>query len=418
MARIILHADMDAFFAAVEQRDRPELRGQPVVVGSPPDQRGVVAASSYEARRFGIHSAMPSREAGRRCPHAVFLPPDMKRYARVSRQVMAIFGRFTPLVEPVSIDEAFLDVTGAQRLFGDGAAIAARIRQAVKAETQLTVSVGVAANKFLAKLASDMHKPDGLTVVPADPAAIRAFLAPLPVGRMWGVGKVSERVLTRAGFHTIADIQRAPPSHLARLLGHDAAAHLYALAHGEDARTVEVTWDEKSISRENTFLDDVTDVALLERTLVDLVEDVGRRLRKAGKYAGLAKLKLRWKDFTTFTRQVPLVPPRCDDYSLRAAAQELFAAEKLLAPVRLIGFGVGQLTLQSAGQLNLFETAGQPVRVEAVSRTVDTIRKKYGAAAILSAEAKHTQPALKKKELLARKKLTPGTSAKSDAEGG
>lgn len=409
MARIILHADMDAFFAAVEQRDHPELRGRPVVVGSPPTERGVVAASSYEARRYGIHSAMPSREAGRRCPHAVFVPPNMARYAQVSRQIMAIFGRFTPLVEPVSVDEAFLDVTGAQRLFGDGAAIGARIRQAVLAETQLTVSVGVATNKFLAKLASDMHKPDGLTVVPAEPAAIRAFLAPLPVGRVWGVGKVSEQVLTRAGFHTIGDLQRATPAHLARLLGHDAAAHLHALAHGEDARTVEVTWDEKSISRENTFLNDVTDVALLERTLVDLVEDVGRRLRKAGKYAGLAKLKLRWKDFTTFTRQVPLVPTRCDDYSLRAAALELFAAQRLVAPVRLIGFGVGQLSLQSAGQLNLFEAAGQPARVESVSRAVDAIRKKFGTDAILSAEAKHTQPAARKREPNGRRQVTPAT---------
>lgn len=389
MDRVILHADMDAFFAACEVRERPELREKPVVVGAPPDKRGVVAAASYEARRFGIHSAMPSREAGRRCPHAVFLPPNMKLYSRVSKRILTIFERFTPLVEPVSVDEAFLDVTGAQRLFGDGPAIAARIKEAVKAETQLTVSVGVAPNKFLAKLASDMHKPDGLTVVPSEPAAIRAFLAPLPVGRVWGVGKVSEKILNRAGFHTIGDIQRASQSHLARLLGNDAAAHLLALAHGEDAREVEVSWDEKSISREHTFLEDVTDVALMERTLGDLVEDVGRRLRKAGKYAGLAKLKLRWQDFTTITRQLPLSPPRCDDFRLRTAAQELFAAQKLIAPVRLIGFGVGQLTLQSAGQLNLFEPTGKPQRVEAASRAVDAIRKKFGTAAILSASAKH-----------------------------
>jgi nucleotidyltransferase/DNA polymerase involved in DNA repair len=414
MPRIILHADMDAFFAAVEVRERPELRGQPVVVGSPPDQRGVVAASSYEARRYGIHSAMPSREAGRRCPHAVFLPPNMPLYSRVSQQILTIFERFTPLVEPVSVDEAFLDVTGAQRLFGDGAAIAARLKAAVKAETQLTVSVGVAPNKFLAKLASDLHKPDGLTVVPTEPAAICRFLAPLPVGKIWGVGKVSEGVLTRAGFSTIGDLQRATPAHLARLLGHDAAAHLFALAHGDDTRTVDVTWDEKSISREHTFLEDCSAVALMESTLGDLVEDVGRRLRKAGKYAGLAKLKLRWKDFTTLTRQLPLTPPRCDDYSLRAAALKLFAAEKLLAPVRLIGFGVGRLTLQADGQLNLFEAAGKPERVEAVSRTVDTIRKKYGSAAILSASAKQAPPAPRKAPLLAHKRVRLGASVKAD----
>jgi len=231
--------------------------------------------------------------------------------------------------------------------------------------------------------------------VPTAPAAICKFLAPLPVGKIWGVGKVSERVLTRAGFNTIGDLQRASPAHLARLLGNDAAAHLFALAHGDDERTVEVAWDEKSISREHTFLDDITDVALMESTLGDLVEDVGGRLRKAGKYAGLAKLKLRWKDFTTITRQMPLTPPRCDDYSLRAAAQELFAVEKLPAPVRLIGFGVGHLSLQADGQLNLFEATGKPERVEAVSRTVDTIRKKYGSAAILSASAKQTPPTRK-----------------------
>ena len=392
--RIILHADMDAFFASVEQRDHPEWRGKPVVVGAPPDQRGVVAAASYEARRYGIHSAMPSREAGRRCPHAIFAPPNFRRYSQVSRQVFDIFERFSPLIEPVSIDEAFLDVTGAQRLFGDGAAIAARIKQAVRAETGLTVSVGVAPNKFLAKLASDMHKPNGVTIVPSEPDAIRAFLAPLPVGKIWGVGKVSEQILARAGFHCIADIQRADLAFLARLLGRDAAAHLFALAQGEDARQVEVTWDEKSISREHTFLEDVTDVALLERTLGDLAEDVGRRLRKAGKYAGVARLKLRWKNFQTITRQIPLVPPRCDDFRLRTVALELFAAEKLIAPVRLIGFGVSQLTLQSVGQLALFaEPAGRTRRAETLSRAVDDIRRKFGAEAILSSSAKHSAPA-------------------------
>lgn len=379
---------MDAFFAAVEQRDRPTLRGQPVVVGSPPDQRGVVAAASYEARRYGIHSAMPSREAGRRCPHAVFLPPNFKRYSAVSKQVLAIFEHFTPLVEPVSVDEAFLDVTGAQRLFGHGPAIASKIKQAVHAETDLTVSVGVAPNKFLAKLASDLHKPDGLTIVPSDPAAIRAFLAPLPVGKIWGVGKVSEQILARAGLYHIADLQHATLAHLVRLLGKDAAAHLHALAHGEDARPVEPTWDEKSISREHTFLDDVREPMLIERTLVDLAEDVGRRLRKTGKYAGLARLKLRWKNFQTITRQVPLVPPRCDDFRLRAVALELLAAQTVTQPVRLIGFGVGQLAFQSAGQLNLFESSSTPRRTEALSRAVDEIRRRFGKDAILGAAAK------------------------------
>jgi len=316
------------------------------------------------------------------------LPPNFRLYGQVSKQVLGIFERFTPLIEPVSVDEAFLDVTGAQRLFGNGPTIAAKIKLAVQAETNLTVSVGVATNKFLAKLASDLHKPDGLTVVPSDPAAIHEFLAPLPVGKIWGVGKVSEQVLARAGFHLVADIQRCAPAQLARLLGAAAAAHLYALAHGEDARHVEAAWDEKSISREHTFLEDVCDVALIERTLLDLAEDVGRRLRKAGKYAGLARLKLRWKNFQTITRQTPFVPPRCDDFRLRAMALTLLEGQQLSQPVRLIGFGVGQLTFQSAGQLNLFESASTPRRAEALSCTVDEIRRRFGRDAILSAAAK------------------------------
>jgi DNA polymerase-4 len=228
--------------------------------------------------------------------------------------------------------------------------------------------------------------------VPAESAAIRAFLAPLPVGKIWGVGKVSEQVLARAGLRRIADIQRAAPAQLARLLGATAAAQLHALAHGEDARPVETGWEEKSISREHTFLEDARDPALIERTLVDLAEDVGRRLRKTGKYAGLVRLKLRWKNFQTITRQIPLVPPRCDDFRLRAVALELLAAQQLIQPVRLIGFGVGQLTFQSAGQLNLFESASSPRRTEALSRAVDEIRRRFGPDAILSAAAKQPQP--------------------------
>ena len=379
MHRTILHVDMDAFFASVEQRDRPEYKGKPVVVGAPPDQRGVVAACSYEARRFGIHSAMPSREAGRLCPHAIFLPPNMRRYAEVSRQIGKIFERFTPLVESVSIDEAFLDVTGARSLFGDGPAIARLIQKAIRDETGLTGSVGVAPNKFLAKLASDLNKPNGLTVVPDDPAGLAAFLAPLPVGRLWGVGDKTQRLLESAGIRTIGDLRRMSGERLAALVGREAARHFARLARGEDDRDVELESEEKSISREHTFPEDASDREDIRKILVDLVEDVGTRLRAAGKYAGLARLKLRWKGFQTITRQKPFPQPACDDFTLRQHAESLFENEELIKPVRLIGFGVSNLRTTPSHQLALFDAVpGAPLKRERLSRTVDEIRRKLG----------------------------------------
>lgn len=384
----ILHVDMDAFFAAVEQRDRPELRGQPVVVGAPPDQRGVVSTCSYEARKFGVHSAMPSREAFRLCPQAVFLPPDMPRYAAVSRQVFAIFERFTPLVEPVSIDEAFLDVTGAKRLFGEPDAIAITIRAAIREEIGLTASVGVAGNKFLAKLASESHKPDGLTVVPRDRAALLAFLEPLPVGRLWGVGKVMRELLENHGFRVIGDIQRASEASLATVIGRHAAGHLMRLSFGEDERAVETDFEEKSISREYTFLSDCRDPARLHVVLRDLVDDVGRRLREAGKYAGVARLKLRWSDFQTLTRQRSFALPVCDDFTLRRMALELLQAEPLVQPVRLIGFGVSGLAAERQEQMSLFDDpADRRDRDEKLCHTLDHLRDKLGQDQIVRAEA-------------------------------
>jgi DNA polymerase-4 len=385
--RDIIHIDMDAFFAAVEQRDRPELRGKPVVVGAPPDQRGVVSTCSYEARAFGVRSAMPSREAGRRCPEAVFLPPDMPRYAAVSRQIFALFERFTPLVEAVSIDEAFLDVTGARRLFGEPAAIAEAIRAAIRQELGLTASAGVAGNKFLAKLAGEIRKPDGLTVVPRERAAVLAFLEPLPVGRLWGVGKVTCELLERHGYRTIGDLQRATEAALAAILGHHAAGHLLRLSFGEDERTVETEFEEKSISREHTFPVDCRDPETLRATLRDLVEDVGRRLREAGKYAGVGRLKLRWADFQTLTRQRTLPGPTCDDFALRRLAMELLAAEPLIQPVRLIGFGVSGLTAERMEQLSLFEDpADRRDRDEKLCRAVDHLRHTLGRDQIVRAE--------------------------------
>jgi DNA polymerase-4 len=374
---------MDAFFASVEQHDNPSLRGKPVVVGSPADQRGVVAAASYQAREFGIHSAMPSREAARRCPDAVFVPPNMKRYQEVSRQVFSIFERFTPLVEPLSVDEAFLDVTGAQTLFGSGEEIGERIRQAIREETGLTASVGVAPNKFLAKLASDMDKPDGLTKVPFASDAIVAFLAPLPVGLIWGVGAVMQKRLDEAGIRLVRDLQQVDLQDLARLVGGHAAEHLKHLAYGEDARDIVTEHEEKSISKEHTFPKDVSSRARLEDVLLSLTDEVGTRLRATGRYAGVVRLKLRWHGFKTITRQRQLKPPCCDAFSLRKSAVELLRGEELVQPVRLIGIGVSGLCDRPVEQLGLFDDeVPQRERREELSRSVDELRAKYGKDAV------------------------------------
>lgn len=375
---------MDAFYASIEQRDHPEYRGRPVVVGAGPDERGVVSAASYEARRYGIRSAMPSREAARRCPKAVFLPVDMPHYVEVSRQIGAILTRFTPLVEPLSLDEAFLDVTGATALFGSGPAIARQIKDAIQAESRLTASVGVAHNKFLAKLASDLEKPDGLTVVPADAEGIRAFLAPLPVSRLWGVGKVTQPLLESAGYRSIGAIQQANLTRLAELVGRDAAEHFQRLACGEDDRSLDLDSEEKSISREFTFDVDCTSAAKVRAVLLDLVDDVGRQVREAGRYAGVAKLKLRWKGFETLTRQRPLEPPACDDFSLRRAAEALFEAQPIERPVRLVGFGVARLQNEPHRQLDLFADIQGPAdeKKERLARTVDALRDRLGDTTI------------------------------------
>jgi len=382
MDRVILHVDMDAFFASVEQLDHPALRGRPVVVGAPADQRGVVAAASYEARRFGIHSAMPSGEAVRRCPEAVFMPPRMARYQEVSGVVFAIFDRFTPLVEPLSIDEAFLDVTGSQTLFGSGEDMAQAIRRTIREETGLTASVGVASNKYLAKLASDMNKPDGLMVVPRSREKIIAFLAPLPVGRIWGVGTVLQKQLNGAGIMTIGDLQRCALPVLEQVAGRHTAEHLMRLAFGEDARELEMEREEKSISKEHTFNRDVREAERLERTLLGLAEEVGARLREKGRYAGTARLKLRWRNFKTITRQRTLEAPCCDDFSLRAAALALLRAEGVNQAVRLIGFGVSDLQERPVAQLSLFggDDAAREKR-ERLCHAVDSLRKRFGTEA-------------------------------------
>ncbi len=383
----ILHFDMDAFFAAVEQLDNPSLRGLPVIVGAPPDRRGVVCTASYEARKFGVRSAMPSRTAYRLCPHGVFLPVRMARYAELSRRIMAICERLTPVIEQVSVDEAFLDVAGLLKRRPCPVDVARQLRLMIRDETGLTASVGVAPNKFLAKLASDFRKPDGLTVVPADERDILAFLAPLPVTRIWGVGQVTGRLLAEAGIRTIGQLQLTPQERLCNILGPRAAWNLQRLALGRDDRPVVVSREEKSISNELTFEHDCQDPELLRQTLIELAEKVGRRLRQAGKLAATAHVKLRFHDFTTVTRQQAMQPATASDRLLVREALTLFEREEGPRPLRLIGFGVSKL---SGGELagsprqpllfsdpsELMEEADQ--RNAELDSVVDDLRERYG----------------------------------------
>jgi nucleotidyltransferase/DNA polymerase involved in DNA repair len=378
---------MDAFFASVEQRDRAELKGKPVVVGSPPDQRGVVAAASYEARKFGIHSAMPSRTAFQKCPAAVFLPVNMPRYKEVSRRIMRIFETYTPLVQPLSIDEAFLDVTGAQRLFGDGKSIAEKIRRDIRTETGLTASVGIAPNMFLAKIASDMNKPDGLTPVPFEQEAIEQFLAPLPISRIWGVGKVTQKKMLSLGLTTIGKLQACDPAILERAVGARAAMVFSRLARGIDEREIKPDNQEKSISNETTFKEDVTEQDTIVVAYKQLIDKVGVRLRKAGLFATTVHLKIRWGDFSTITRQTRLSQPCDDDITLRETGMELMELHLSRRPVRLIGFGVSGLCATERDlrhQLDLFDTpdADRHQKRRQLSHTTDDIKRKYGSRSL------------------------------------
>lgn len=383
--RTILHVDMDAFFAAVEVQDHPELKGKPVVIGSPRNQRGVVSTCSYEARKFGIHSGMPSRTAAQRCPSAIFLPVRMARYKEVSEQIMEVFERFTPHVQSLSCDEAFLDVTGSIHLFGDGPAIARKVKAAILEETGLTCSVGVAPNLFLAKIASDMNKPAGLTLVPFSENLIPAFLAPLPIKRMWGAGGKTRTILEAHNLHTIGDLQTVDPEKLAAWIGTNAADSFRRRAFGIDNRIVETESEEKSISNEITFGEDETDPATVEAQLLDLADKVGGRLRRGGFYAATAQIKVRWGDFTTITRQRRLDPPCCDDITLRETALELLRKEGLHSPVRLIGFGVSSLReTAEAPQMELFQPLEKQTSTkrEQLSRTIDAIRARFGKTSI------------------------------------
>jgi DNA polymerase IV len=378
MSRAILHVDMDAFYASVEMLDNPQLRGQPVIVGGL-GGRGVVAAASYEVRKFGVHSAMPMREALRRCPHAVCVRPRFDRYQAVSQCVFAVFREFTPLVEGLSLDEAFLDVTNSQAAFGTPATIAASVKQRIRERTGLTASVGAAPNKLIAKIASDLRKPDGLVVVAED--EVTALLDPLPITRLFGIGKKTAPQLQNAGIRTLRDLRLAPDALLRPVFGR-YVPRVQARAAGIDNRPVVADWDEKQISAEETFDVDLTDPERMQAKLLQLVDRMATRLRAQGWLASRLVVKIRRKDFRTFTRQCRIRPATHETRPLAAAAMQLlrhWLQQQPRAAVRLLGVGGGDLT--AANQLDMF-TALQSDKNRHLDATVDSIRKKFGRAAL------------------------------------
>jgi nucleotidyltransferase/DNA polymerase involved in DNA repair len=377
---------MDAFYASIEQRDHPELRGRPVVVGADPQGgkgRGVVATASYEARRFGIGSAMPISQAYKLCPTASFVPPNMERYAEVSHQVMEILRRFSDCVEPVSIDEAFLDVTGSARaviapgtVLGEGVELARRLKDMVRAETELTASVGMATSKLLAKIASDMRKPDGLVVVP--PGTEETFLAPLPVRRLWGVGPKMEEALARLGITTIGALAALPPEKLERRIGHHGH-DLQALARGLDDRPVVSEGDAaKSMGHEHTFSRDVDDLRVLRQTVLELCDAVAERLRRHGTRARTVTLKYRDETFTTLTRAATLDEATDAGDQLFGAAWRLFGKVHGRRRVRLLGVSASGLV--APPQLGLFPTTTKPA-----DRVRDALAARFGEGTITRA---------------------------------
>jgi DNA polymerase-4 len=378
VARTLLHVDLDAFYAAVEQRDDPTLRGQPVLVGGSA-RRGVVASCSYEARRHGIHSAMPMAEALRRCPKAIVVRHRMDRYVDASRAFFAILGDFSPDVEGLSLDEAFLDVTGSERLLGDGAAIARAIKQRVRAELALVASAGVAPIKLAAKIASDIDKPDGLRVVP--PGELLAFLHPLPVTRLWGVGETTREVLATMGLATIGDVARYPEHALVGRLGANLGHHLAALARGEDARPVVAEGDPVSIGHQETFDDDHDDKGELAVILLDQADRVAARLRASELRARTVVLIVKYDDFRQISRRTTLDQPTSDGGTLARTAIELLAKVTIEprrgSRVRLCGLAATQLEPRDAPRQLGFDEEAR-ARGERLGDAIDKVAAKFG----------------------------------------
>ncbi len=382
MSRTILHVDLDAFYASVEVLENPALAGKPVLVGGT-GPRGVVAAASYEARRFGCHSAMPMGRARRLCPQAIVLPPRFDLYAAKSRAVHEIFAAFTPLIEPIALDEAFLDVTGGRRLHGTGPEVGAAIRARVRAETGLTASVGVAPNKLLAKLASDDAKPDGMLVVEA--GGELAFLHPHPVGRLWGVGPATLARLERFGVETIGDLAALPEASLVDTLGRAHGHQLHELACGRDDRPVEPDRETKSIGQEETFPRDVADREALEREVRRMAERVGTRLRDHGLAGRTVTLKVRFPDFRTITRSATLPDPFAVSSEIARQALALLDKVDTTGGIRLLGVSMSNLTAATAHQASLFGGETTPDGGGAIQSVVDAVRQRFGPDALGSA---------------------------------
>jgi DNA polymerase-4 len=395
--RTILHVDLDAFYASVELLEDPSLAGKPVLVGGT-GPRGVVAAASYEARRFGVHSAMPMGRARRLCPQAVILPPRFELYGAKSRAVHEIFRSFTPVIEPIALDEAFLDVTGSTfggsrrrdrgdtpcppgRLLGSGPEIGAAIRARVRAETGLTASVGVASNKLLAKLASDDAKPDGLLVV--EPGTELAFLHPHPVRRLWGVGPATMARLERFGVETIGDLARLPEASLVDALGRAHGAHLHALAQGRDERPVEADRETKSIGQEETFPRDVADREALRREILRMAERVGSRLREHGLAGRTVTIKVRFPDFRTITRSSTAAEPFSGSAEMARLALALLDKVDTTGGIRLLGVTMSNLANETARQESLFGDDGAPAgAAPRIQSAVDAVRARFGTDAV------------------------------------
>ena len=378
--RQIIHVDMDAFYASVEQLDNPGLAGKAVIVGSDPKKRGVVSAASYEARKFGVHSAMPMSQAIMLCPNVIVLPVRMKRYAELSQQIQDIFQKFTPEIEPISLDEAFLDVTGSLQLFGSAEKIGRDIKLQIKEQLGLVASVGIAPNKFLAKIASDLDKPDGFVIITEENK--QQVLDPLPISRIWGVGKVTEKALKSKGINTIGQLRKTSTEVLQSIFG-DQTPHMLRLAQGIDNREVESSREAKSISSEQTFATDITDKDILLGVLLNQVEDVAQRLRTNNLEARTITLKLRYDDFRTVTRSTTFDCPTNTTKTLWQEAKEVFLKwhKKSAGPLRLLGFGASGLQKAGTGQQQLF-TEPEREKQERLDKAFDKIRDKFGHDAL------------------------------------
>ena len=377
LQRWIGHADLDAFYASIEQRDRPECRGRPVVVGAQPGHRGVVAAANYRAREFGIHSAMPIAEAYRRCPDAVYLRPDMAKYARVSREIFQILGTITPVVEPVSVDEAYLDLTGLEKLLGSPETIGREIKQRILAGTGLTASVGIGPNRLIAKLGSEHRKPDGLMVVTPD--EVLDFLAPMPVASLRGLGRQTQKIFSRLGIKTVAQLRTIPLRYLEEQLGRQAAVSFHNQAFGIASDEVVPGRSRKSISKENTFEEDVREQSILHDVLRGLAAEVAATARRENLSGSVVTLKIRFTGFETHTRQHKLSVPTHDERVILREAWALFLHSNLpRKPVRLIGVGISDWQQAEPVQADLFDQPQEREEDDRLLETIDRVADRFG----------------------------------------